>query len=473
MMVRFSQEIPMRRTEIQSLSTREKASLLTIAVSIAFTVLKFVVYFFSGSIAVLSEAWHSFGDVFTSVLVFLSFRHDRRRSESQQLAPEPDEGKSGGGFLDRMSTEMKVSLLIGCILVVIAIGILYKAATSRPTTIEQPVPSGIIFIIFSIGSYFLYRFSTNVGTAEGSAALISDGMHSKADMYNSLLTGFSLILYAFGVNLDRIVGGMLAFFLLSYAIEMFANVAAMHRQGSSQYQRLYSCAGLIVKGMGFFTLRNVFSVIDRSTGLDLRNSHLCRVLERWRAALIGVPLLVLLATTAVVVVPIDEIAVIERFGEPLAREEMLGPGLHLTCPWPVDRIQRVKTTAIRELRLGNVSYESGFALIWTRQHGQEEKPSFKLVKTRFLPSGDQLGLSPPSVEFVSCIKLVPSVSIIHILRRSVGPDRFATKAILDPSGENSGSFTLRSCASPLRIILLPLPLASVIIIPSIPSSVHP
>ncbi len=360
------------KTDITNLSTKEKASLLTILTSVTFTVLKFVVFFLSGSIAVLSEAWHSFGDIFTSVLVFLSFRRDRSRSEAQETSREPGDGPSELGFLDRLSTEMKVSLFIGCVLVVIAIGILYKVLTSRPTTIEKPVLSGILFILFSTGSYFLYRFSTTLGTAEGSAALVSDGLHSKADMYNSLLTGFSLILYAFGVNLDRIVGGLLAFFLLSYAVEMFANVFAMHREGSTRYRRVYSFTSVIAKGAGLLTFRNILSYIDRATGLDLGSSRICRKLERWKAVLIALPLVLLYLATAVVVVPVDEVAVIERFGKPLSEEEILGPGLHITCPWPIDRVERVGTKKIREMRLGNVSYESGYALIWTRQHGQEE-----------------------------------------------------------------------------------------------------
>jgi len=35
--------------------------------------------------------------------------------------------------------------------------------------------------------------------------LMADGMHSKADMIASLLTGLSLLLYTVGVNIDRLV----------------------------------------------------------------------------------------------------------------------------------------------------------------------------------------------------------------------------------------------------------------------------
>lgn len=331
--------------------------------SIVFTVLKFVLYFVSGSIAVLSEAWHSCGDFATSLLVFFSFRKDRIDVASRENDSETESW---------MSTETRVALLIGCALVFIAGGILYKVITAKPTAIDKPTVSGICFILFSTGSYFLYRFSTSVGVAEKSAALISDGLHSKADMYNSLLTGFSLLLYTYGINVDRIVGGILAFFLLSYAVEMFANVYAMYLRKSSSYERVYSFSTILVRGFSKLSLGDAVRLIDSRTGWKIRESIWYRKVDRWKGVFLTGFFLVLYFSTSLVRIQVDEEGIIEHFGKPVLVENPLGPGLHLKYPWPVDRVIRLKTKQLRELRLGNISYESGYALIWTRQHGEEE-----------------------------------------------------------------------------------------------------
>jgi membrane protease subunit HflK len=400
------------------MNVKEKASLITIAVAVTFTALKFVIYLFSGSIAVLSEAWHSFSDIFTSLLVFYSFRKDRldalqcekagaavsekagEEALSEKAGSKEDSEKAGGeagvekagveegtekagveesrgktasAFRVRMSTELKAAIIIACALVVIAIGIFYKVLTSQQTTIERPIISGVFFICFSIGSYFLYRFSTSVGTSEGSAALISDGLHSRADMNNSLLTGFSLILYALGINVDRIVGGILAFFILSYALVMFANIEAMVRRGEARYVARYNLYSLISSAFSAASLGNLVGMIDSGMGVRFRESEFFKRIDRWKWKVFALAAIGLYGLTSIYIVAVDEAAIVERFGKPIGADHPVPPGLHLKCPWPIDRVVRVKTRRIRDLRLGNISYESGFALIWTRQHGEEER----------------------------------------------------------------------------------------------------
>src|SRR5438093_5908312 len=45
----------------------------------------------------------------------------------------------------------------------------------------------------------------------------------------------------------------------------------------------------------------------------------------------------------------DEQAVVRRFGRVAAR---LGPGIHYRLPWPVDRVDVVKTTAVMKTGVG-------------------------------------------------------------------------------------------------------------------------
>jgi len=57
-----------------SMTIKERTAGISILANVILTILKFVAFSFTGSIAVLAEAWHSFSDITTSILVFMSVR---------------------------------------------------------------------------------------------------------------------------------------------------------------------------------------------------------------------------------------------------------------------------------------------------------------------------------------------------------------------------------------------------------------
>src|SRR5207244_10156836 len=73
---------------------------------------------------------------------------------------------------------------------------------------------------------------------------------------------------------------------------------------------------------------------------------------RRRAAWVGGLLALALAgylLTGIFTVAADEQAVIRRFGRVAAR---LGPGIHYRLPWPIDRVDVVKTTSVMKTGVG-------------------------------------------------------------------------------------------------------------------------
>jgi modulator of FtsH protease HflK len=73
--------------------------------------------------------------------------------------------------------------------------------------------------------------------------------------------------------------------------------------------------------------------------------------ERWRYAVGGLVLLLVAGylTTGVYVVNTDEHAVVRRFGAVAARA---GPGMHYRLPWPVDKVDVLKTTSVMKIGVG-------------------------------------------------------------------------------------------------------------------------
>ena len=79
------------------MSVKTKAALTTLSLNVLLTALKFLLFFFSGSLAVLAEAWHSFSDIATSFLVLLAV-HREEKGGAEKAAPAggeqaPDKGK--------------------------------------------------------------------------------------------------------------------------------------------------------------------------------------------------------------------------------------------------------------------------------------------------------------------------------------------------------------------------------------------
>lgn len=74
-------------------------------------------------------------------------------------------------------------------------------------------------------------------------------------------------------------------------------------------------------------------------------------MTKWRywIGLLGLVLLVAYFVSGFYVVNADEHAVVRRFG---AIEARVGPGMHYRMPWPVDRVDVLKTTSVMKIGVG-------------------------------------------------------------------------------------------------------------------------
>src|SRR5206468_9904507 len=70
------------------------------------------------------------------------------------------------------------------------------------------------------------------------------------------------------------------------------------------------------------------------------------------ALLILLQLAALLISTMVVIIEPGEQGLLERFGNPVDGRTLLNPGLHVVCPWPVDKVRRYQTERIQSFEIG-------------------------------------------------------------------------------------------------------------------------
>lgn len=358
-----------------------RTSLIAISITLSLTILKFIFYYLSGSIAVLSEAWHSFSDITTSVLVLFALWRSASVLKQKQTQPEyeaPDDLSKNKlkRFLKNIfgeNIEVTTSIIIGIVLISISATLIIKVFTTKAILIQKPLLTGIIFLILSLGSYFLFKFLSEVGKSENSAALISDGLHSKGDMVCSSLTGVSLILYYFRFNIDKWVSLAIALLIMSFGIEIIINIIIHFYNKNKEFRMQYRFLEILNTVLEKEIYLKFIRWIDNRYSIDVLKTSLViqtiRLLKFSGYVLIALILFTILYDMGFQV-QMDEEAIIERFGKPVTNEA-LQPGFHFKFPRPIDMVKKEKTKQLQELFLGNISREEQKPLIWGMTHGEE------------------------------------------------------------------------------------------------------
>ncbi len=347
---------------------------------------KFFFWYLSGSVAVLSEAWHSFSDIATSFVILLSLYRNRAIELQTQEAEAHDSPAirhgdtlaSKGSFVRRcldINYELKISLFIGMVLLCISGSILWNVITSAPAELKRPLLTGSFFLIFSAGSYLLYRIQTGVGQKEQSAALHADGIHSRADALISFLTGLTLLVFFyFNINLDRYMGGLTAFIILIFSIEILLNSALCLVHRKETYVQEYTTATII--GMLFTNqmYKNAAGFLSDALFPPGKQDFKQGLIKGFHIAQKLILLLMISAaciayfSTCFYVVDTGYQGIKLRFGKITNSETPDPAGLHLKLPWPFESIVTLNTEKIFTLAVGN-RIIPGRLLIWAQEHG--------------------------------------------------------------------------------------------------------
>lgn len=114
--------------------------------------------------------------------------------------------------------------------------------------------------------------------------------------------------------------------------------------------------GLVSEPGGF--ARSIADAINYQFGFQVSTTWFYQLLKRAMLPMIAFGIAVLLALSSVVIVDADERVFVERFGRLLQPADApLTPGLHIKCPWPIDKTYRARTSQIRALTVGTPATE--------------------------------------------------------------------------------------------------------------------
>ena len=124
----------------------------------------------------------------------------------------------------------------------------------------------------------------------------------------------------------------------------------------------------------------VLSYLEENTGITMRSLWSIKFIKTLLPYTVIFACLILWFSTGLIQIEAYQHGAVYRFGK--LQEKELEPGLHLTLPWPMDRVDVYDTDTVRKVTIGYKSTETGDNT-WTGNHGNSE---YKLL----LGSGDEV-----------------------------------------------------------------------------------
>ena len=178
------------------------------------TIIQFVIFYFSNSIALLADTIHNLGDAFTAVPLGLAFIVGRRKPTKRFTY--------GYGRLEDLAG---VAVILTIFVSAVWAGYESISRFVHPRAVSNLWAVAAASIIGFLGNEGVAIFRMKVGREMGSAALVADGYHARVDGFASLSVLLSVIGIALGFPYaDAIVGTLMTLLILRIVWESGAAV---------------------------------------------------------------------------------------------------------------------------------------------------------------------------------------------------------------------------------------------------------
>ncbi len=390
----------------------ENLSWASLVLSVIFFGAAFFLGRWSGLFPVSAVAWLSLAGVMIWFVLVVQF-HQRTLAEQEkldmsQLAKDDSEsgifqaqGERQALFaVAQRRLEMLEKWFVPAFSVVIALYeiivglVLFKALwalRSAPDGDEivtrNPLLSAILMTAIAFLSFLISRYATGMSAEAKWRPLRAGGSFLLALALNCFALAIGLALLHFQkTEVVNVMSYITPALMMVLGIETALNaVLDLYRpRVKGQYDRSAfdsRLLGVINEPGGVF--RSVAGAIDYQFGFEVSQTWFYKLLERWIVALILFGAGVMYLLSCFVVVEPYEQAVIERFGNPLNdanQPRLVGPGLTVKWPWPIEKAYKYPTEKIIDLNVGyvpKVDEKTGQVIrqkyvLWGKEHYEEE-----------------------------------------------------------------------------------------------------
>lgn len=185
------------------MNIKEKIAIISILANVVLACIKIITGIFSYSISVLAEGIHSLMDIFSSFISFLGIK----------ISKKPADKKHPYGHF---KFEVLSGFFITLILSITGIYILYEALQrfKNPEPIKFSILALFIMGFSAILNEIMARLKIYFGKKENSISLISDGLHSRIDVFSSLIIFLGLILNRYWIFTDSTLAVMVSIYIV-------------------------------------------------------------------------------------------------------------------------------------------------------------------------------------------------------------------------------------------------------------------
>ena len=185
---------------------KERIAISSILVNILLAGGKITVGIFSNSAAILAAGLDSFADIFASVVSYVGIK----------ISGKPADKKHPYGHY---KFEVLSSVIITVIILMTGVGIIYNAFKNffEPPEIMIGYLAFGVMILSAIVNEVMARLKTYYGKKENSISLLSDGVHSRIDVYTSLAVLVGLFLTKYWVYADSALAILMGLYIIKEA----------------------------------------------------------------------------------------------------------------------------------------------------------------------------------------------------------------------------------------------------------------
>ncbi|MCU0679240.1 MAG: cation diffusion facilitator family transporter [Planctomycetes bacterium] len=185
---------------------KEKVALISVLANVVLAGGKIAIGLFSHSAAILAAGLDSFADIFASIISYIGIK----------IAGKPADEKHPYGHY---KFEVLAGVIITLIIFATGAGIIYDAYKN----FLEPAALGIGYLAFGVmifsvlANEAMSRLKIHYGRKENSVSLLSDGVHSRLDVYTSLAILAGLFLTKYWIYADAVLALLMGVYIIKEA----------------------------------------------------------------------------------------------------------------------------------------------------------------------------------------------------------------------------------------------------------------
>jgi cation diffusion facilitator family transporter len=203
----------------------EKIGVYSIGTNLLLVGIKYGLSVFSGSVALLADAIHSFTDVISSAAVLAGIKISKRKSK---------------GFPYGLYKVENFVSMLSSILIFLAGYEIVETVFFRPQSLKnQYLLHAMAGVLLTIGITFVFsRYELRQGKKIGSPSLIADAGHIRTDMLSSAVILAGLIGGWFGLGIDKIAALVVVFLVFKAGIGIFLDALRVLLDASIDFETM-------------------------------------------------------------------------------------------------------------------------------------------------------------------------------------------------------------------------------------------